>query len=42
MRWQDSLNVFEVDLSGLPDDAWLNLNTREDFARLSAKMKLNG
>ena len=42
MRWQDSLNVFEVDLSGLPDDAWLNLNTREDFARLSGKMKLNG
>ncbi len=38
MRWQDSLNTFEVDLSALPDDAWLNLNSPEDFALMTKRM----
>ncbi len=38
MRWQDSLNTLEVDLSALPDDAWLNLNTPEDLALMTERM----
>lgn len=39
MRWQDSLDPREVDLSGLPQDAWLNLNTPEEFALMSERMQ---
>ena len=38
MRWQDSLNTVEVDLSALPDDAWLNVNTPEDLALMTDRM----
>lgn len=38
MRWQDSLNILEIDLSALPDDAWLNLNTPEDLALMTERM----
>lgn len=38
MRWQDSLSTLEVDLSALPDDAWLNLNTPEDLALMTERM----
>lgn len=38
-RWQDSLNILEVDLSCLPEEAWLNLNTPEDLALMKERMR---
>lgn len=38
-RWQDSLDILEVDLSDLPGEAWLNLNTPEDFAQMTERMR---
>lgn len=38
-RWQDSLDTREVDLSALPEDAWLNLNTPEELALISERMQ---
>ena len=41
LRWQNSLNLHEVDLSGLKD-AWWNLNTAEDLVLLAGRLKPDG
>ncbi len=41
MRWQDSLNIHEVDLSAL-QDTWWNLNTPEDLVLMTDRMMLDG
>ena len=41
LRWQNSLNLHEVDLSGLKD-AWWNLNTAEDLVLFAGRLKPDG